>query len=619
MKLTRRNLLSSAAALALSGPAAAQPIPGADEIPFQGNPNVAITAIDTSGGIACSRTSGQVPFFVQVSASAIAAAGTETPYEDLEYIWDFGDAAGQEIFGHPVDGRPVNANAQQGPEGAYCYRTPGAYTITLKIRGKDGGAYRTATITQVVTATAFKAREYWFDSVAGNDANNGTGPATPKKSIDALNRLMANDCAFHLKAGSVWMGKTGIRVIVGNGSRVRIDAYGDGPAPVIAINSGNGCPLVFSNGGLSAPSPKDDIVISGIAFKITGQAASPEFGAIVHVNTNLNRQAPISNFYLDRCTMTTDLFLGITGVVFQYTASNPNLSRCGIWGGSIISPTAENRTPGNAMGFFCGAREWMFLVGVEISGSGSSNIFTHHIYSDVQNHSLFRWINFGSGIGRNFCIKLAYYQRGATLEFANYHLISECRMSGALRGHSADDGSFDYNKVQFQNVVSQRNAYANLAGDGVVYFGNGKSMTERDNLVFGCNGGRWWTPAPGHLLRAKVYRNRIFRTGGGIVIDYFNQLVPWSQPQVITDNIIYSTEAAPKFLQVKIHDQVAAKSFIDRNQYWAPNAPGGANARLFYDGDAAKTLAEWRAAGFDANGRIANPGWPDPAHGQFAN
>src|SRR3989304_4760062 len=81
-------------------------------LPYTGNPDAKVMSVDTSGGIECSRTAGQVPCFVQVSASAIAALGgviencgrAFNPYEDLHYSWDFGDPDGTETV---VDPRPA--------------------------------------------------------------------------------------------------------------------------------------------------------------------------------------------------------------------------------------------------------------------------------------------------------------------------------------------------------------------------------------------------------------------------------------------------------------------------------------------------------------------------------
>src|SRR3989304_1209054 len=83
----------------------AQPIAGF----YNANPDAKVLSIDTSGGIVCSRTSGQIPCFVQVSASAIAALGGEIENssvdfwecEDLPYGGAFGTPEGTETFTDP--------------------------------------------------------------------------------------------------------------------------------------------------------------------------------------------------------------------------------------------------------------------------------------------------------------------------------------------------------------------------------------------------------------------------------------------------------------------------------------------------------------------------------------
>lgn len=98
--------------------------------------------------IVVSRVSGVVPAAVYVSACATTMEHNGDParfdpYQDLEFSWDFGDAAGQEKFDNPVarmPGQPAEANAnvhQVGPEAAYVYREPDSYTIKLTARGRD--------------------------------------------------------------------------------------------------------------------------------------------------------------------------------------------------------------------------------------------------------------------------------------------------------------------------------------------------------------------------------------------------------------------------------------------------------------------------------------------------
>ena len=53
----------------------------------------------------------------------------------------------------------------------------------------------------------------------------------------------------------------------------------------------------------------------------------------------------------------------------------------------------------------------------------------------------------------------------------------------------------------------------------------------------------------------------------------------------------------------------------DRNQYWAPQADG----QIFHNigGSEFLTLAQWQGRGVDLHSVYADPGWVDPANGDF--
>ncbi len=51
-----------------------------------------------------------------------------------------------------------------------------------------------------------------------------------------------------------------------------------------------------------------------------------------------------------------------------------------------------------------------------IRGGGSSTVLDHHIYPTTRNHQLFKWIEFGPGPGRNYCINTNYDQQGESRE-----------------------------------------------------------------------------------------------------------------------------------------------------------------------------------------------------------
>lgn len=119
---------------------------------YAGHPK--ITGLTTiTPKIVCSRTpTGVFPFFVQVSACETTSNAGKT-YRDLDYRWNFGDASGTETMTDHATGKTVNLNtSQMGPEAGYIYRTPGTYTITLTVSGKDeDGDLITASTTSLLT------------------------------------------------------------------------------------------------------------------------------------------------------------------------------------------------------------------------------------------------------------------------------------------------------------------------------------------------------------------------------------------------------------------------------------------------------------------------------------
>lgn len=119
---------------------------------YAGHPK--ITGLTTiTPKIVCSRTpTGVFPFFVQVSACETTSDAGKT-YRDLDYRWNFGDASGTETMTDHATGKTVNLNtSQMGPEAGYLYRTPGTYTITLTLTGKDeNGTTVTASTTSLLT------------------------------------------------------------------------------------------------------------------------------------------------------------------------------------------------------------------------------------------------------------------------------------------------------------------------------------------------------------------------------------------------------------------------------------------------------------------------------------
>jgi hypothetical protein len=502
---------------------------------FLGNPNVTITAIDAATtGIVASRTAGELPAFVQVSASGITATGTSAPYEDLEYSWDFGDPSGIEVFTNPVTGASVNANkTQKGPEAAYCYRAAGTFTITLTVRGSKAapiaGVYTqftTATATKTFTASAFSTSggEYWFNSITGLDANTGLDSAHPKQTLSALNTLLAaSHMRFHLARGSNWFGSTGIYVQY---SDIRIDAYGTGANPIVNIHnaaSNSGAGSGFN--ALSADNTSragGNLVVSNVDFWRSG--TSPN--AIVNLLYLTSPSNTSNDVYLDNVNIVSDSSSTVNSkwMRFQWNASPPadatNVQNHGMWGGSL-SQTIANQ--GGEIGYFGGARNWNFFVGIsQISGSGTvgQTNLCHHIYPSFQFHGLFRWINFGSGPNRNYCINSNWDSASGSYQLGGYWLIAENNMTGVQNGHDASNGGGTHAGLSdLTNFVVERNAFHDLTQYAAL-FSNCTSMTWRYNNIWNMNAGL--VAVNSDILSTaelaiamKIYGNNIYRNNSG--------------------------------------------------------------------------------------------------------
>lgn len=287
---------------------------------FYGDPNTSIASIDVSGGINMSRTSGQTPAFVHVSASAILATGSVLdgsgnpiggaalrPYERLEYNWDFGDVTGTEVFTDPFTGILRNANHDQwGPEAVYCYRNAGTgtYTITLRIRGKSGSGYVYATATKTFTVTTFNASggSFYYDSINGNDAWDGTHPNNnngggqgPKQTlwgttsaISGAGQVNGTNIAIYLAYGSSWP-QSARTLKFNSGTSIRIAAYpGAVPGSVIkpklitSSDATNGC-VDFQSG------PTNDVVLSNLDISVASSATIG--GTVVNLSRSGNASA----------------------------------------------------------------------------------------------------------------------------------------------------------------------------------------------------------------------------------------------------------------------------------------------------------------------------------------
>ncbi len=585
---------------------------------FGGNPNVTIPAINTVGGIVSSRTSGETPAFVMVSASAITATGTLIPYEDLEFSWDFGDPNGVEIFQNPVGNqsaygyRDLNANDKQiGPEAAYCYRAPGDYTVTLKIRGANGSAFTTATVTTAIKVSAFDASNgtFYFDATNGNDAGAGT-EGDPYQTIAKLLTLLGTKKQFFLKRGENFTDDYFNLQAVGDGP-MRFGAYGTGARPRITNTDGS-C-LLIRNQNEQA---HEDFVWSNILFD--GQSTSDTTMEI----TGASGAQPLEDIYFDNCHIRKSVSAASTSRLEQGFQFAPVFDNMGFWQ-CDFDGYVDAATSNNAHTLFGGAQNWFFMVGGFRRGAGSNTLIHHHIYSKVNNHGLFRWLDFGKGPGRNFCFNMdcpdTSQDGDASVDYSDFFLIVGCNMTGTERNWDCSENQLNSAIARFRNFIVQDCATSKMGADGgnaMGFFKQGETITVRDCLYWGSDAAWSGMQAIGAgegqpYMTLSVYRCKFYGVGvaaGTGVILRCND-TSYTGTITITDNEFTDERTAAKFIRLPF----GTTAIIDRNQYYAPND----GAPEWEDGVTPKTWAEWQANGWDVNGIIADPGWVNPASGVF--
>lgn len=568
---------------------------------FQGNPYVSISSIDESGGITCSRTTGKTPCFVQVSASAILCVGG-IPYEDLYFKWDFGDSSGTETFTNPgVGGGTVNANDEQyGPEAAYVYRTAGTKTVTLTIYGANASGLIKKTVTQQITVSAFTGTEYWLDSVGGSDANNGLSEGAAKQTLSAALTLIASGTPWlHVKKGSTFTGTASLTSNVASG---RIDAYGTGDKPVFNIDDGAAAAFRLTNGGSGSPSAKDDWVMSGLRFTNSDTAT----GFVVHINGDSNATATLRNIYFDNC----ESHVGADNEDgYSYYFSGNDVENTGTWNCTATSDQVRTQ---NTMGHLTLTTAWYFNVGGSISGGTpvSGAVFDHHSYPATRYHSLHRWITFGEGTNRNYCLNMNWDHKGVSLpEIAEYHLIADCGATGVQRFLDLGENNNDPTETLFRNVVEERNRVDSLTADGVILFSCADTFTSRYGEIWGCTGGRYYIPWSG-MTSSGFYGHKIHHDATVNANDIIS-LPAHTGVHTVKGNIVVDLRTSARICAMNF----SSASVVDENQYYAPN---DANAKFLRDNTTDKSFAEWQSQGYDLNGTVADPGWTDPANGDFS-
>ena len=181
-----------------------------------------------------------MPFHLQVSA-CYTTCNAGDAYKELHYSWNFGDPDGTAQCIDYISGKVVNPNNSQiGPEAAYIYRTPGTYTITLTVTGKDAtGNLITASTTELKTVGQYYVARggRWNPSYSGTKLGGTFRLTVNGETTAAIAATATNDEVYDALLLLPSLDTSNMRVTyLGN-----IELFGDlaGVSNTITIDSTN--------------------------------------------------------------------------------------------------------------------------------------------------------------------------------------------------------------------------------------------------------------------------------------------------------------------------------------------------------------------------------------------
>ena len=152
---------------------------------------------------------------------------------DANYQWNFGDPSGAH-------------DALAGFNASHVYDTAGTYTVSLTVTNVDG---QTSTAHATVTVGSDARHVIYVNGVTGNDANNGSTPATAVKTAARGGNLVGNNTELLFARGQTFDLASAIQLKYSN---VLVGAYGSGALPVINFTNPVATSVLFTTNSGSA-------------------------------------------------------------------------------------------------------------------------------------------------------------------------------------------------------------------------------------------------------------------------------------------------------------------------------------------------------------------------------
>jgi len=480
-------------------------------------------------------------------------------------------------------------------------------TLSADFSSLTGGTASTAP-TLRTDVTGGTATEITVDSISGwteeffdpdyageNGASDGTEskPWATKSQLETFVKG-GNQRHARLKRGTSMDFGSG-RVQWEDGKEIRISPYGSGDQPIL---TGTGTFFWFlgSFGETSAPNKEmGDVVFSDIRFEQTedGTAVFGSGGSNGQTHRPYSWCGPI---VLDNVTYTTT-GTGTARPVAITLNPRDGSAQChavGIWNCDF------DHVAGEKSAVFVSIDRFFGMHGGSISGGDGDSVLDHHIYNDTKYHSSLRYID-----GQEATTKSFFANQNCKTDagyISRYHWIQGCDITGCTHGvdWSNSNNSQGASDGYFANV-GMEGCRMHDVGLGV-YGNNCSDITMRDMLIYNVIEGMdiEGTAQP---TAYSLYRNRCF---GGWLVRVRSGDTGW-----VYGNISHADTGDT----CVFYDSGNVGNWeFDRNQYWAPDA----GDEPFFDGSSDVTFATWQGLSQDANGSEADPGWFDPANGDFS-
>ncbi|MEM3074727.1 MAG: LamG-like jellyroll fold domain-containing protein [Candidatus Pacearchaeota archaeon] len=216
-----------------------------------------------------SRTTCVAPCGVFFDASGTQSTKTDREFEELYYVWNFGDPSSNFI-----NMQNINANSAKGAIVAHVFNNPGTYNINLSVKDFDG-EIDTKNISILVQDPniVFAGKTYCVSSsVDTSCASNSQSLLDFNQSID---KLKNSNGAIRIlfKRGEVFNANNVNAIIQNKQGPIYIGAYGSESLPMPRINKTGGDNTILFRSS-------KNVIITGINFtgeynEVTGLGTAP--------------------------------------------------------------------------------------------------------------------------------------------------------------------------------------------------------------------------------------------------------------------------------------------------------------------------------------------------------